>query len=347
MFEAGPNRTGNIHGMPRDELAGWDINSVTFACATLQLPDGESALSSRPISLQTQDFDPNDDFAHYYDGNPVNPTTSMNQTCAITIKLSRLSVTAVVQSVVPVAFIAGLSFLVFATNPDDLDMRLGTEVTLFLSLTAVQFVFATYLPLASYLTNFDVFILLSYSLIVVIILESFFVNFLCTRADPRRRRGYEILEAHKPVPAPPAQASPEEGEGRLSFGTMQEMGIAAAAESGAPRPLVHNEGQEKEQLTENGVGAEHADGHPGLNGAGTCRDEDLHLAETAQGTRRRASIFVPLRGFPRIRVKGPTLPRDPSHAFQLASKVDFWCGVSLFVIYVTLSVVNFTVGLAA
>lgn len=158
-----------------NELAGWSVGPTSFSCVVTNTSTSQVLIAGAPQWAASGFATPN--------------VSATYQLCFFSITVSRLSNTLIASSVLPVAFISILSFVVFFTAPTELDLRLGTEVTLFLALTAVQFVFRGILPTTSYLTNFDAFIMLSYVLILVIVSENLLVCYISTRGEHKERMG--------------------------------------------------------------------------------------------------------------------------------------------------------------
>lgn len=120
------------------------------------------------------------------------------------------------QNMIPVLVTSILAFTVVFAKPEDLATRLSTLVTLFLALVAVQFVIADQLPRTSYMISFTVLVLISYSLISILILESLFVFYLSALEENHKRLAQRVDSlATQPLsssdPANDAAAEPENG----------------------------------------------------------------------------------------------------------------------------------------
>lgn len=73
-----------------------------------------------------------------------------SQMIAVVIKVSRFWQWNLISGVLPILVCSILGLLVFFQDPSDLGARLSVVVTLFLALTAVQFVLAESMPRSSY-----------------------------------------------------------------------------------------------------------------------------------------------------------------------------------------------------
>lgn len=131
LFIPGPNYTGDVQGLNRDELGNWNIDSVTFTCGEINTTEGPRGRGATRVYEQTQPNSPDDVFGRFLAniskalGTTADLNNQLVQTCALTIVVSRLSSTLVVQSVVPVAFVGALSFVIFFVSPDAVDFRVG------------------------------------------------------------------------------------------------------------------------------------------------------------------------------------------------------------------------------
>ena len=75
------------------------------------------------------------------------------QSLVIIIKVSRFWQWNLISGVLPILVCSVLGLLVFFQDPSDLGARLSVVVTLFLALTAVQFVLAESMPRSSYVSH--------------------------------------------------------------------------------------------------------------------------------------------------------------------------------------------------
>ena len=80
-----------------------------------------------------------------------------------------------INSVLPVTLVAFLGLMIFALDHRDMGLRLEIIVTLFLSLTAVQFVLADRTPTSSYVVPTQQLVLTTYIFLMLICIESIIV----------------------------------------------------------------------------------------------------------------------------------------------------------------------------
>jgi len=98
----------------------------------------------------------------------------------IFIGINRLSEYYVLGIIVPTLLLVALSFITYIIPVDSLDARIGLNVTLFLALTALQFVINEQMPKSSYPTTVTKIIVVSY------IVVSFGVSHLESRVFSRK-----------------------------------------------------------------------------------------------------------------------------------------------------------------
>eukprot|EP00887_Chlorella_sp_A99_P003895 scaffold11.g3895.t1 len=110
----------------------------------------------------------------------------------VVITVTRTSVYYVFIAILPIAINVWLCLLVFSVDPKHLDTRLGIVVTLFLSLTAIQYVVNASLPSSSTIVPTQQLILASYIVLGMIGLCSIITYYLSTTA--RRRQKQESIE---------------------------------------------------------------------------------------------------------------------------------------------------------
>jgi hypothetical protein len=104
----------------------------------------------------------------------LNPGNSL----LVLIEVVRYSSFYVVNNLVPIILSTCLGFFVFLLDGDDMEKRLTLLVTLFLALTALQFVISTNLPNSSYVLRSQALVLTGYALFTAMALESWLVYFL-------------------------------------------------------------------------------------------------------------------------------------------------------------------------
>eukprot|EP00208_Stichococcus_sp_RCC1054_P003666 CAMPEP_0206136454 /NCGR_PEP_ID=MMETSP1473-20131121/1693_1 /ASSEMBLY_ACC=CAM_ASM_001109 /TAXON_ID=1461547 /ORGANISM="Stichococcus sp, Strain RCC1054" /LENGTH=632 /DNA_ID=CAMNT_0053529003 /DNA_START=68 /DNA_END=1963 /DNA_ORIENTATION=+ len=93
-----------------------------------------------------------------------------------------------VNSIIPIILSTSLAFFVFLLPPEDLEKRLTLLVTLFLALTALQFVIGTGLPASSYVLRPQAMVLTGYSVFVILALESWLAFYLASAHERRTRK---------------------------------------------------------------------------------------------------------------------------------------------------------------
>lgn len=355
-FEKSPDGTAELTGFATDELAGWNIESLTFDCTrTLDLLDGNDSAPDNinPVRLweKSQDFDPSDPYAELVEGDLVGQherISKLSSTCALVISVSRLSSTLVVQSIMPVAFVGGLAFVVFFSAPEALDLRISTELSLFLALTAVQFIFAAMLPLTSYLTAFDVFILLTYCTIVAIVIENLVVYYIVTREENQERRSRPLSMR--------AEASLSTRElslyrGGAEVGTSGPIGLSNGSKS---RDLEMGAASERKPLADvpeesggeegpaPGEGTKVANGQEAVGGAGKgSGSRDTFSDRKKSASSARSLGIKPIAE--KIKATDKRFAFDSAYAYRVTCRVDVAAGIALLFLYILLSILNFTV----
>eukprot|EP00898_Chlorokybus_atmophyticus_P000762 jgi/Chlat1/1687/Chrsp127S01916 len=106
----------------------------------------------------------------------------------ITIDVVRLSSYYVYNIILPMSICVALSWITFLLSAaEHVDTRLQIVVTLFLALTAMQFVVNDQLPKSSYITALHIQVVISYAAISVVGLEGLAVYYL-TRKDIKKRK---------------------------------------------------------------------------------------------------------------------------------------------------------------
>eukprot|EP00898_Chlorokybus_atmophyticus_P000763 jgi/Chlat1/1688/Chrsp127S00093 len=137
-------------------------------------------------------------FSHPEDPLPLKPEAGMPPffypNFVITIEVSRLSSYYVYNIIVPMGLCVSMSWITFFLSAEHVDTRLQIVVTLFLALTAMQFVVNDQLPKSSYITALHIQVVVSYATISVVGLEGLAVYYL-TRKDIRRKRKRSAAEA--------------------------------------------------------------------------------------------------------------------------------------------------------
>eukprot|EP00899_Mesostigma_viride_P008968 jgi/Mesvir1/18072/Mv09378-RA.2 len=115
-----------------------------------------------------------------------------NNSFVIQLVVDRNSSFYVFSIMVPMVLLVFMSCGVFVVSPADVSTRLGTLLTLFLTLVALQFVANTDLPSSTYITSLQVFLIMSESFVALAVVESLFVYWL-QRDDVKKRRQHASL----------------------------------------------------------------------------------------------------------------------------------------------------------
>lgn len=108
----------------------------------------------------------------------------------IIIEVHRISSFYIINSILPICLNVWLALLVFAIDPNDISGRLGIVVTLFLALTAIQFVVGSYIPSSSTIVPTQQLIITSYLVLGLIGLVCILVYLLVSqkeRAEVKQR----------------------------------------------------------------------------------------------------------------------------------------------------------------
>ncbi|KAL4421264.1 hypothetical protein ABPG75_010555 [Micractinium tetrahymenae] len=182
-----PSATGTQLYNPAtgDELSGWKVQGVYIRTLNLS----EQGLIRAGGSTYSAAGDPW----------PLNPA-SANQTAfsgylwhtgaEIFLEVDRISNYYIITAILPIVINTLLALLVFSVSPRHLDTRLGIVVTLFLSLTALQFVLSSDLPSSSTVVPTQQLIIVSYCILALIGVSSIGVFWMVGlhRQQERQRR---------------------------------------------------------------------------------------------------------------------------------------------------------------
>ncbi|GJP58798.1 hypothetical protein CLOP_g3596 [Closterium sp. NIES-67] len=158
-----------------DEVTGWKITSVALDCNPAQTTVATSATyhpedpwTAVPASSGGGD-----------DGSASNQST----TCIFTIQIQRTSAVYVISILLPVILSVYLTFTSFVAKPEDLEIRSGACLTLFLALAAIQFVIDDQLPRTSAITSFGYLMIVSYVVIWFCTMEALIVFAIAERIE--------------------------------------------------------------------------------------------------------------------------------------------------------------------
>ncbi|CAI5463659.1 unnamed protein product [Closterium sp. Yama58-4] len=145
-----------------DEVTGWKIASVALNCT----PSDTTVSSSAT-------YTPEDPWNAVPDNTGSDGAASnQSSTCVFTIQIKRTSSVYVIAVLLPVILSVYLTFTAFIAKPEDLEIRLGACLTLFLALVAIQFVIDSQLPRTSAITNFGYLMITSYIVIWLCTMET-------------------------------------------------------------------------------------------------------------------------------------------------------------------------------
>ncbi|CAI5972881.1 unnamed protein product [Closterium sp. NIES-64] len=146
-----------------DEVTGWKITSVALNCTPAETTVSSSAT-----------YHPEDPWNAIPDntGSSSGAVSNQSSTCIFTIHIQRTSSVYVIAVLLPVILSVYLTFTAFIAKPEDLEIRLGACLTLFLALVAIQFVIDSQLPRTSAITNFGYLMIVSYIVIWLCTMET-------------------------------------------------------------------------------------------------------------------------------------------------------------------------------
>ncbi len=96
----------------------------------------------------------------------------------IEIEVKRYWVTPFLTVIVPVLLLVALTFVSYFIHPSQFDSRVTMHVTVFLSMTALQFVISDKLPSSSYATGVEELILIGYIIATISVPEAIIVSVL-------------------------------------------------------------------------------------------------------------------------------------------------------------------------
>eukprot|EP01026_Neomeris_dumetosa_P037016 TRINITY_DN299_c0_g2_i6.p1 TRINITY_DN299_c0_g2~~TRINITY_DN299_c0_g2_i6.p1 ORF type:complete len:566 (+),score=40.63 TRINITY_DN299_c0_g2_i6:160-1857(+) len=180
-----PSATARNIFSPRstgDEVTGWHINKLDINLVRYNLTE--------PFQKYGTYSHVNESAALYPDpqnsnvgmpGQFVHPQTKSNiqsEQIIITIEIQRVWLFYFVNLILPVCLNTYLACIVYFLDRGNMETRLTILVTLFLSLTAIQFVINSYLPNSSYVIPIQVHILISYLVLLLWGVESLFVYYI-------------------------------------------------------------------------------------------------------------------------------------------------------------------------
>ncbi|GAB4813010.1 hypothetical protein N2152v2_000056, partial [Parachlorella kessleri] len=175
-----------FHPRTGDDLDGWNIKAVEV------IPYNFSAHAAAVIrnSAGASTSAPGDPWPINPANKSVTPFTSQLWTegVNVVITVGRISDYYIIVAILPIAVNVWLCLLVFFISPRHLDTRLGVVVTMFLSLTAIQFVISGVLPSSSTVVPTQQLVIVSYAVLAIIGIMSIAVYFIITADRQRAKR---------------------------------------------------------------------------------------------------------------------------------------------------------------
>ncbi|CAI7912303.1 unnamed protein product [Closterium sp. NIES-53] len=147
-----------------DEVTGWKIASVALNCT----PSDTTVSTSASYAPE----DPWNAIPDNTGSSSSGAASNQSATCIFTIHIQRTSGVYVIAVLLPVILSVYLTFTAFVAKPEDLEIRLGACLTLFLALVAIQFVIDSQLPRTSAITNFGYLMIVSYIVIWLCTMET-------------------------------------------------------------------------------------------------------------------------------------------------------------------------------
>ncbi|KAL4422476.1 hypothetical protein ABPG75_008673 [Micractinium tetrahymenae] len=131
------------------------------------------------------------------DGNPANVYSGVtDQLLAVLITIERFWKPSLINSVLPVVLVFLLGMFIFVCEEDDLTTRIEIVVTLFLALTAVQFVLIGSVPTSSYVVPTQQLVLATYVFLFLLAVESIIV-YRIVMHHQKRQRALRRREAYR------------------------------------------------------------------------------------------------------------------------------------------------------
>ncbi|GJP33595.1 hypothetical protein CLOM_g18118 [Closterium sp. NIES-68] len=155
-----------------DEVTGWKIKNALLNCNPVQTTISTSST-----------YHPDDPWTSIPAGGSDSAASSQSTMCVFTIDLTRTSSVYIFSVLLPVILSVYLTFTSFVAKPEDLEIRCGACVTLFLALAAIQFVIDSQLPHTSYITKFGYLMIVSYVIIWLCTMEALVVFCIAERIE--------------------------------------------------------------------------------------------------------------------------------------------------------------------
>jgi hypothetical protein len=314
-----PNRNG-------DDSSGWKVDEVYMEPYIVQ--DESKLVRGKLIPPAVNDPVPL--FTTATDANGVRYVTGLQEvfesrlnpgnSVLIIIKVSRYSSFFVVNNLVPIILSTALGFFVFLLDVEEMEKRLGLLVTLFLALTALQFVISTNLPNSSYVLKTQALVLAGYALFVAMALESWAVYYLGT-SHQRHKRVRAWRRAYK-----------QYIKGEITANDLAEASIRnmAPRKSSVTQPLSAGDVEDLEPPS-----LAHITG----TGVQPNGDSDAHPADCQPSRPGRKPAMLKRLGGRRWRDALSPLKHDSDYAEWLSGKVDRYSLIFLVVAYILILII--------
>ncbi|GAB4820950.1 hypothetical protein N2152v2_007996 [Parachlorella kessleri] len=174
-----------------DAVSDWHIDSITLTSANninsgslfkLQSAVPSSPLDPLPLSTRQAAV-----LRGTLPGTSSLSRVNVVRMVFVKIKVSRFSSYHVLNTILPVALLGMISFVVFFLHRRDLAARLGVIVTLFLALAAVQFVISSDQPSSSYVLPTQQQVVATYCLLALMAVEAIVVYHIETWKEHTER----------------------------------------------------------------------------------------------------------------------------------------------------------------
>jgi len=198
-----------------NDVNGWTINAVTLNTTLLPLADAFLDRRSNGRGYRYQDPHPNEPIS-IVDYTRIDSLNGSDDVYGheegyqagfyISLAISRVSYIHVMNLLLPIFLCIWLGCIVLYIEPRDLDTRIGTVVTLFLALVAVQFVSQDVQPSSANMIATQQLIVMTYLYLAILAVQSLISYSLCT--------GYENYQREQKFKQGEIQAISElEGKG--------------------------------------------------------------------------------------------------------------------------------------
>lgn len=178
-----------------DLISGWQVNALSLVIVDTK---NSTTKDTRLLTVSNP-----------YDPCPLSPTNESVVTKEpfktvltdstgfyIVIEISRISSYYVLNAIIPVVLTVWLSFFVFAISPKHVDSRIGLIFTLFIALSALQYVLLSMLPASTTIVPTQQVILVSYFVLAIIAVMSV-GTFQLAHMDDRRKQREKMYQAQQ------------------------------------------------------------------------------------------------------------------------------------------------------